>query len=191
MLILRGVCFYVFLPASFGHILSLGSRISERHLCFMCFNLFDLEVSKLQTRSKLLCGCLDQPLPVPMASASQGSVGHPHLCRRPCVRFLRGECDDGTDCGFCHVHHAFWSHKRWRGGLDFWCLTSVILCPWFGTPLLAMVGKWQKGQMTTPTTNVLGRFFSVKLGLSPRGMLGSPECETKTGVSIAFPCYST
>ena len=73
--------------------------------------LFDLEVSKLETRSKLLCG-LDQLL-VPMA-ASQGSVGHPHLCRRPCVLFLRGQCDDGKDCGFCHLHHAFWSHKKWR-----------------------------------------------------------------------------
>ena len=63
---------------------------------------YHLQVSKLETRSKLLCG-LDQLL-VPMA-ASQGSVGHPHLCRRPCVLFLRGQCDDGKDCGFCHLHH--------------------------------------------------------------------------------------
>ena len=46
-------------------------------------------------------------------------------------------------------------------GFHFWCLTSVILCPWFGTPLLAMVGKWQKGQMTTPTTNSPNSVFNT------------------------------
>eukprot|EP00435_Cladocopium_sp_Y103_P008664 s36_g2.t1 len=36
---------------------------------------------------------------------SCGSYGHPHLCRRPCILFLRGTCEKGGDCGFCHLPH--------------------------------------------------------------------------------------
>eukprot|EP00435_Cladocopium_sp_Y103_P069483 s617_g33.t1 len=37
---------------------------------------------------------------------SCGSRGHPHLCRRPCIHFAKGECELGDACGYCHFTHA-------------------------------------------------------------------------------------
>ena len=30
-----------------------------------------------------------------------GSVGHPELCRRPCIYFAAGQCRNSADCNFC------------------------------------------------------------------------------------------
>mmetsp|Transcript_19083 Transcript_19083/g.45246 ORF Transcript_19083/g.45246 Transcript_19083/m.45246 type:complete len:300 (+) Transcript_19083:68-967(+) len=37
---------------------------------------------------------------------SEGSIGHPELCRRPCFYFARGCCEDGASCGYCHLPHG-------------------------------------------------------------------------------------
>ena len=37
---------------------------------------------------------------------SEGSVGHPEVCRRPCVYFNRGFCQSGAACTYCHCQHA-------------------------------------------------------------------------------------
>lgn len=37
---------------------------------------------------------------------SQGSIGHPEVCRRPCIYFARGDCQNGSACGYCHLDHA-------------------------------------------------------------------------------------
>ena len=50
-------------------------------------------------------------------SSSLGSKGHPFLCRRPCIRFNKGKCDMGDECGYCHFggHRTFKSlDKRQR-----------------------------------------------------------------------------
>ena len=39
-------------------------------------------------------------------SFSEGSVGHPEVCRRPCVYFNRGFCQNGATCTFCHYPHS-------------------------------------------------------------------------------------
>ena len=41
----------------------------------------------------------DQAIP------SLGSYGHPNICRRPCILMMRGTCQKGADCGFCHLAH--------------------------------------------------------------------------------------
>ncbi|CAK9060727.1 unnamed protein product [Durusdinium trenchii] len=41
----------------------------------------------------------------PSTSGSEGSYGHPHVCRRPCIKFARGSCEQGAECGFCHSSH--------------------------------------------------------------------------------------
>lgn len=38
--------------------------------------------------------------------ASKGSLGHPDVCRRPCVYFKSGNCEHGSSCGFCHMEHS-------------------------------------------------------------------------------------
>ncbi|CAJ1427081.1 unnamed protein product [Effrenium voratum] len=44
---------------------------------------------------------------------SSGSLGHPEVCSRPCVRFSYGTCAEGADCKFCHLQH-----DRPKGKLD-------------------------------------------------------------------------
>ncbi|OLP92898.1 hypothetical protein AK812_SmicGene25255 [Symbiodinium microadriaticum] len=34
-----------------------------------------------------------------------GSLGHPELCRKPCLFHERGECENGAACGYCHFQH--------------------------------------------------------------------------------------
>ena len=43
---------------------------------------------------------------VPDELASRGSLGHPDVCRRPCVYFKSGNCEHGSSCGFCHMEHS-------------------------------------------------------------------------------------
>mmetsp|Transcript_71808 Transcript_71808/g.113841 ORF Transcript_71808/g.113841 Transcript_71808/m.113841 type:complete len:293 (+) Transcript_71808:83-961(+) len=36
---------------------------------------------------------------------SVGSIGHPDLCRRPCMYFAAGKCSNGAACDYCHMSH--------------------------------------------------------------------------------------
>jgi len=71
----------------------------------------ELQVSRLQRRSQQLSvggargECEDVPLPQLEEIPSLGSYGHPSICRRPCILFIRGTCKKAADCGFCHLHH--------------------------------------------------------------------------------------
>ncbi|CAK9094587.1 unnamed protein product [Durusdinium trenchii] len=40
------------------------------------------------------------------AFPSAGSVGHPELCRRPCILFKHGACHKGANCEYCHCNHT-------------------------------------------------------------------------------------
>eukprot|EP00439_Symbiodinium_sp_Y106_P048689 s957_g6.t1 len=42
----------------------------------------------------------------PADCPSEGSLGHPHVCKRPCVYFAKGDCDYGDACGYCHLEHS-------------------------------------------------------------------------------------
>ncbi|CAE7257158.1 unnamed protein product [Symbiodinium natans] len=37
---------------------------------------------------------------------SQGSLGHPEVCRRPCIYFIAGNCENGRACAYCHIEHT-------------------------------------------------------------------------------------
>eukprot|EP00439_Symbiodinium_sp_Y106_P028896 s2022_g3.t1 len=39
------------------------------------------------------------------ARRSRGSIGHPEVCRRPCVFLAAGRCGQGGNCGYCHCEH--------------------------------------------------------------------------------------
>ncbi|CAL1131951.1 unnamed protein product [Cladocopium goreaui] len=36
---------------------------------------------------------------------SSGSMGHPFLCKAPCIRAVYGTCMKGPRCEFCHLEH--------------------------------------------------------------------------------------
>jgi len=43
---------------------------------------------------------------VPLAgTARPGSLGHPDLCTKPCVKIVAGLCAAGDDCPYCHLPH--------------------------------------------------------------------------------------
>lgn len=42
---------------------------------------------------------------------SPGTLGHPEVCRRPCMHFQLGHCVNGTACNFCHAVHPEKSAK--------------------------------------------------------------------------------
>mmetsp|Transcript_18773 Transcript_18773/g.35230 ORF Transcript_18773/g.35230 Transcript_18773/m.35230 type:complete len:271 (+) Transcript_18773:65-877(+) len=51
---------------------------------------------------------------------SQGSWGHPELCRKPCLFLRFGNCPNGAQCEYCHVPHnnrAVKLDKRQRDSL--------------------------------------------------------------------------
>eukprot|EP00434_Breviolum_minutum_P031987 symbB.v1.2.028288.t1/scaffold2987.1/size129848/10 len=65
-------------------------------------------VANLEKRSELLKSNPDaEKVHITHSSmpTSKGSVGHPEVCRRPCIQFLRGHCDRGALCGYCHLTH--------------------------------------------------------------------------------------
>ncbi|CAE7220499.1 unnamed protein product [Symbiodinium natans] len=37
---------------------------------------------------------------------SQGSLAHPEVCRRPCIYFIAGHCENGHACAYCHMEHT-------------------------------------------------------------------------------------
>eukprot|EP00440_Ansanella_granifera_P075707 gb/GFBE01082151.1/.p1 GENE.gb/GFBE01082151.1/~~gb/GFBE01082151.1/.p1 ORF type:complete len:311 (+),score=80.73 gb/GFBE01082151.1/:1-933(+) len=39
-------------------------------------------------------------------TATAGSIGHPEVCRRPCLYFVAGSCSNGAACGYCHMEHS-------------------------------------------------------------------------------------
>ncbi|CAK9053625.1 unnamed protein product, partial [Durusdinium trenchii] len=64
-----------------------------------------IQVRTLCERSEHIGDETQATLKFPQPGASQGSHGHPDLCRRPCILFLHGKCQEGADCGFCHASH--------------------------------------------------------------------------------------
>ncbi|CAE7930853.1 unnamed protein product [Symbiodinium sp. KB8] len=41
-----------------------------------------------------------------MIVPSEGSWGHPDVCRRPCIHFISGNCETGKACAYCHLPHT-------------------------------------------------------------------------------------
>eukprot|EP00439_Symbiodinium_sp_Y106_P039671 s4794_g4.t2 len=76
------------------------------------------ESGQTATEAALLSlkACLRRfPPPVPQPNvpgavsleSNPGSLGHPELCRRPCIYLLKGgACHAGRTCSFCHLTHC-------------------------------------------------------------------------------------
>ncbi|CAL1148587.1 unnamed protein product, partial [Cladocopium goreaui] len=43
--------------------------------------------------------------PIDQGNQSKGSLGHPEVCGRFCIRFFYGNCRQGQNCEFCHLTH--------------------------------------------------------------------------------------
>ena len=56
--------------------------------------------------------------------ASEGSIGHPNLCKRPCCHVVAGRpCPQGTQCAHCHLPH------KQVPNLDRWCRSTLEQMP--------------------------------------------------------------
>ena len=62
----------------------------------------DVEVSEANEDEG---GLLVPEKPASTSPPSVGSAGHPEVCRRPCLHFTRGYCEEGSACNFCHIVH--------------------------------------------------------------------------------------
>jgi len=49
--------------------------------------------------------CVPSQTSTDMLKQNVGSLGHPELCKRPCLYFSKGACMNGTSCTFCHLPH--------------------------------------------------------------------------------------
>eukprot|EP00435_Cladocopium_sp_Y103_P015651 s3855_g3.t2 len=71
------------------------------------------QVAMLQKRSKLSSLKSQTHFEAPSSSQhsefevgfSRGSYGHPTICQRRCILFVKGNCDAGANCNFCHLTH--------------------------------------------------------------------------------------
>eukprot|EP00438_Fugacium_kawagutii_P027955 Skav210834 [mRNA] locus=scaffold543:6359:16244:+ [translate_table: standard] len=45
-------------------------------------------------------------VPSDLQLPSGGSLGHPEACRRPCIYFMQGNCENGDACVYCHLPHV-------------------------------------------------------------------------------------
>jgi len=69
----------------------------------------------------------------PACGCNPGSVGHPGLCKRPCIQFARGDCAAGAECQFCHLAHSGRSphldkrHRELLKNLPFGKKVAVVL----------------------------------------------------------------
>lgn len=74
------------------------------------------EMSKLEQRCQLLQSAFSRDEHVdPVLNVKRmesdvvptlGSFGHPELCHRPCINFMKGVCKSGGECNFCHLPHT-------------------------------------------------------------------------------------
>eukprot|EP00435_Cladocopium_sp_Y103_P067101 s253_g29.t1 len=72
----------------------------------------NLQVSNLQLGTQLAG---ENSVITSQVDLSRGSYGHPQVCARPCILFLRDACWKGDKCGFCHLPHE---SKSRSGFLD-------------------------------------------------------------------------
>ncbi|CAJ1406298.1 unnamed protein product [Effrenium voratum] len=71
---------------------------------------------------------IHEPAPAPTPALSTGSVGHPQVCRRPCVHLAKGACHSGSACGYCHSpeHRRAIPDKRDRQALGAMCEAQLL-----------------------------------------------------------------
>eukprot|EP00435_Cladocopium_sp_Y103_P042001 s588_g11.t1 len=68
----------------------------------------DEEKGSAQLRSSSLApsiGRSDEDAKAKYGNTSKGSLGHPEVCGRFCIRFFYGNCRSGQNCEFCHLEH--------------------------------------------------------------------------------------
>lgn len=70
-------------------------------LCFLQVPLPPVETPPPEMPETLRVPSVPPALPL----VSQGSVGHPEFCRKPCVYVTHGDCSQGAECSFCHMPH--------------------------------------------------------------------------------------
>ena len=77
--------------------------------------------------------------------ASIGSIEHPVLCFRPCVRFAKGYCAQGASCDFCHM-----THKPARMKEDRKKLRGLSLADLLRVTQKALKQRWGRSPKASP-----------------------------------------
>lgn len=72
----------------------------------MMQQMAELEVRVQELRSEPSPKLNVDAIPVATCVPNAGSYGHPQLCNRPCINFVKGTCKLAEECGFCHLPHV-------------------------------------------------------------------------------------
>jgi len=64
-----------------------------------------VRVQELRSEPSPTSPKLNVDAPVASCVPNPGSYGHPQLCNRPCINFVKGTCTLAEECGFCHLPH--------------------------------------------------------------------------------------
>ncbi|CAJ1351044.1 unnamed protein product [Effrenium voratum] len=133
----------------------------------------ELEGKALQRRKLRLKGG--------MSPISMGSLGHPELCRRPCVYVAsyKTACPHGSACSYCHLPHAENRaiDKRQR---DF--LKSLSDSELLAILLPHMYAKVLKGRMPPETMELL-QLLQLRCGW---GAFGPPTVGCPNGLEAVL-----
>jgi len=65
-----------------------------------------VRVQELRSEPSPTSPTLNVDAPVASCVPNPGSYGHPQLCNRPCINFVKGTCTLAEECGFCHLPHV-------------------------------------------------------------------------------------
>ncbi|CAE6943187.1 unnamed protein product [Symbiodinium natans] len=88
-------------PATYRRTLECDAEFEERQLKSYVDKLSrSLEELSQEVSQKGAQGYEAQP------AATEGDEVQPEVCRRPCVYFNRGFCQNGATCTFCHYPHS-------------------------------------------------------------------------------------
>eukprot|EP00913_Durusdinium_trenchii_P018673 g17547.t2 len=95
-----------------------------------------IQVRTLCERSEHIGDETQATLKFPQPGASQGSHGHPDLCRRPCILFLHGKCQE------VHRRAAMDIRTFVVGHASYFCMANVKREPTVVFAMLHIHGEW-------------------------------------------------
>ena len=90
-------------PPAFNHADTVA--VKKRSMMQQMAEL-QVRVQELRSEPSPTSPTLNVDAPVASCVPNPGSYGHPQLCNRPCINFVKGTCTLAEECGFCHLPHV-------------------------------------------------------------------------------------
>lgn len=123
-------------------------------------------------------GSADSTAAASSPPTNDASLGHPEMCKRPCLYFASGRCSNGQACEFCHMPHARRPARLERRHRE--ALLSLPTCVVRGTLLAVARKKLMRFDDSAETSAAFGR---LEAACHKGGVEGQPEASTSHACS--------